>query len=67
MSYLAAFGAIIIAGVVAVVVIAITLCLYKTPKDDDDVLIIIAIILGCLYLGMTMLWLSGTPTPIVWD
>ena len=67
MSYLAAFGATIIAGVVAIVIIAIMLYLRKTPEDDDDVLITIAVVLGMLYLGMTILWLSGTPTPIVWD
>ena len=67
MSYLAAFGATIIAGVVAIVIIAIILYLRKTPEDDDDVLITIAVVLGMLYLGMTILWLSGTPTPIVWD
>ena len=67
MSYLAAFGATIIAGVVAIVIIAIMLYLRKTPEDDDDVLITIAVVLGMLYLGMTILWLSGTPTPSVWD
>jgi len=66
MSYLAAFGATILAVFIAIVCIGIALYLGH-PSDSDDGLITAIVILSFLYLGAVILWLSGTPSPITWN
>ena len=66
MSYLAAFGATILAAFLAMVCVGIALYLCH-PFDDDDELITVIVTLSFLYLGAVILWLSGTPSPITWN
>ena len=66
MSYLAAFGATILAAFLAMVCVGIALY-FGHPFDDDDELITVIVTLSFLYLGAVILWLSGTPSPITWN
>lgn len=66
MSYLAAFGAAILAGFLAMVCVGIVLY-FSSPVDYYEELITVIVILSLLYLGAVILWLSGTPSPIAWN
>lgn len=66
MSYLAAFGAIILAAFFAIAVIAAVIY-FTDPIDETDEEIAVMVVLSMFYLAAIILWLSGTPSPITWD